>query len=134
MPGDFEFALRMSRCHEPKVTDTDKTVGQHMEQETADELLCGQADQPVGTGLVVVAGTEGNGFPIEGHESLVGDGGAVGVMAQVAKDMLGTIKRGFGVGIPFDSSQVADESFEGGRVLEAWRCWLPHRFAESLTG
>ena len=27
----------------------------------------------------------------------------------------------FGVGIPFDSSQVAQESFEGARVLEARR-------------
>jgi hypothetical protein len=92
-----------------------------MEEETADELLCGQPDKPIGTGLVVVADTEGNGLPIEGHESLVGDGGAVGVMAQVAEHMLGTIERGLGVGIPFDSSQVTDESFEGGRVLEARR-------------
>jgi hypothetical protein len=92
-----------------------------MEQETADELLCGQPNKPVGAGLVVVAGTEGNGLSIEGHESLVGDGGAMGVMAQVAKYMLGTIERGFGVGIPFDSSQVAQESFEGARVLEARR-------------
>ncbi len=121
LSGDFEFALRMSRCHEPKVTDTDKPVGQDMEQETADELLCGQADKPVGTRVLVVPGTEGNGLPIEGHESLVGDGGAVGVMAQVAEDMLGTIERGLRVGIPFDSSQVADESFEGRRVLEARR-------------
>jgi hypothetical protein len=42
-------------------------------------------------------------------------------MAQVGEDMLGTIERGFRVGIPFDSSQVADESFEGGRVLEVRR-------------
>ena len=109
----------MSRCHEPKVTDTNKPVRQNMQEETADELLCGQSDQPVGTGLLVVTGTEGNGLPIEGHESLVGDGGAMDVMGQVAEDMLGTIERGLRVGIPFDSSQVADESFEGGRVLEA---------------
>ena len=118
LPGDFKFGLHISRCHEPEVTDTDKTVGQHVQEETADELACGQADKPVGAGLVVVAGTEGNGLLIEGDESLVGDGGAVGVMAQVAEDMLGTIERGFCVGIPFDSSQVADDSFEGGRVLE----------------
>jgi hypothetical protein len=92
-----------------------------MEQETADELLCGQADESVGPRVLVIPGTEGNGLPIEGDESLVGDGGAVGVMGQVAKDMLGTIERGLGVGIPFDSSQVAQESFEGGRVLEAGR-------------
>jgi len=111
----------MSRCHEAEVTDTNKPVGQDMEEETTDELLCGQTDKPVGTGLVVVAGTEGNGFSIEGDESLVGDGGPVGVMAQVAEHMLGTIERGLRVGVPFDSSQVADEPFEGGRVLEAGR-------------
>jgi hypothetical protein len=97
----LKFGLHISRCHEPEVTDTDKTVGQDMEQETANELLCRQADESVGSRVLVIPGTEGNGLPIEGHESLVGDGGAVGVMAQVAKDMLGTIEGGLSVGVPF---------------------------------
>jgi hypothetical protein len=99
-----------------------------MEEETPDELAYGQVDKPVGTGLVVVAGTEGDGLSIETDETLVGDGGTVGVMAQVAKYMLGAIERALSVGVPFDPSQVADESFEGGRVLEVLDPWGEGKF------
>lgn len=112
--GFFPFGVHITRSQEAEVPDADKSVGEDMEEKAADKLLCGQSDKSVGTGLVVVSRTEGNGFSVKGQDPLVGDGGAVGVMTEVAEDMLRAEEGRFGVSVPLDSPQVPDESFEGG--------------------
>lgn len=111
--GFLEFGLNISRCHQPKVTDTDKAVGEHMEEEATDELLCSEADEPIGSRVTVIPGAEGNGLIIRAHEPLVGDGHPVGVMAQVTEDMPGPTEGGFGVDHPFDTSEFSGEPVEG---------------------
>jgi len=85
----LEFGPNISRCHQAKVANADKAVGEHMEEEPADKLPGSQADKPVGSRVLVIPGTEGNGLPIKGQEPLIGEGYPVGVMAQVAEDMPG---------------------------------------------
>ena len=111
--GFLEFALNISRCHEPKVTDADKAVGEHMEKEAADKLLCREADEPVGSWVRVVPGAEGNGLIIIGHEPLVGDGHPVGVMTQVREDVPGPAEGGVGVDDPLDRPEFFGEPLEG---------------------
>lgn len=105
------------------MADPDKAVRKDMEEKATDKLRSGQAEKSVGSGVGVVSGAEGHDLTVEGEEALVGDGGPVGVMAEVAENMLRMVEGGFGVGVPSDSSQVADKSFEGGRLLEM----LTHR-------
>lgn len=116
--GLFPFGGGVAGCEETEVTDADKTVGKDVEEKAADKFLSRQTDKPVGAGLKVVAGAEGNRVSIKGDNAPVGDGGAVGVMAEVCEDMLGAEEGMFGIGIPFNSSQVADQPFEGGRFLK----------------
>ncbi len=47
--GFLEFGLNISRCHQAKVANADKAVGEHMEEEATDKLLCSEADEPVGS-------------------------------------------------------------------------------------
>ena len=122
-PGLFQFGWGVPRGHQTEVTDTDKPVRKDMEEKATDKLRSGQAEKSVGSGVGVVSGAEGHDLTVEGEEALVGDGGPVGVMAEVAENMLRMAEGGFGVGVPSDSSQVANQSFEGGRLLEM----LAHR-------
>ena len=66
----------------------------------------------MGSRLLVIPGTQGNGLAIQGKEPLVGDGHAVGVMAQVAEHMPGPTEGRFGVDNPFGSLKFSDPSFE----------------------
>ena len=111
--GFLEFGLNISRCHQPKVADADKAVGEHMEEEATDKLLCSETDQPIDSRLVVVPGAEGNGLIIRGHEPLVGDGHPVGVMTQVAEDVPRSAEGGFGVDDPLDRPEFFGEPLEG---------------------
>ena len=83
-----------------------------MEEESPDELPGSQADKPVGSRVLVVPGTEGNGLAIKGQEPVVGDGHPVDVMAQVAEDMPGSTERRFGVDDPFGSPEFSNPPFE----------------------
>jgi hypothetical protein len=82
--------------------------------------------------LAVVSGAKGNGVTVEGNEALVRDGGAVGVVAEVAQDMVGSIEGRFGVGVPFDSSEVPDKSFEGVRILQMLSGYVEDALTETL--
>ena len=111
--GLLPFGGRTARSHETEVTDADKAVGEDVEEKAADELLRGQPDESVGPGLLIVACAEGHRIYVQGDDALVGDGGAVGVLAEVAEDMLWAEEGRFGIGVPFDFPQAPDESFEG---------------------
>jgi len=117
--GFLEFGLNISRCHEPEVSDADKAVGEHMEEEATDKLLCREADEPVGSWVRVIPGAEGNGLILRGHEPLVGDGHPVGVMAQVREDVPGSTEGRLGVDDPLDTSEFSRQPVEGRWVSPA---------------
>jgi len=87
-------------------------VGEYVEEEPPDKLLGSQSDEPVGAGVLVVPGTEGNRLTIKGQEPLVGDGHPVGVMPQVAEDIAGPTEGRFGVDDPFGSPEFSEPPFE----------------------
>jgi len=116
--GGFPFCVDISRSEQTKVANADKALREDVQQKAANELECRQADKPVCARLVIIAGTEGNGLRVESKDALVGDGGSVGVPPQVAIDVGGSLEGRFCVGVPFDSSQVADEFLECVRVLK----------------
>jgi len=70
--GRFPFGGGIAGCEQAEVTDADKAVGEDVEEESAEELPGGQADDSVGAGLRVVACPEGDGFSVKGEDALVG--------------------------------------------------------------
>ena len=89
---------------DPEVPDAMHSVGQDMEQEAADELLCGDGGNAVaGSGLARpdgFAASEGDVCSVELEDAAVADRDPVGVAGQVAKDLFGIAERRFGVDDP----------------------------------
>ena len=70
--------------HKAKVTDTDKAFGQDMGQEAADELVSGESHDALSVAGLAVDPSELNLIAVEADESVVGDGHAMGITAQIA--------------------------------------------------
>jgi len=74
---------------ESEGTDTDKAAGENMEQETAQELVCGEGHHPLLITVRIIFPAEGDLVLVESHETVVGDGDAMGVASEIAQHMLG---------------------------------------------
>jgi len=122
----LEFGLDVSGCHEAEVPDPDEAFGEHVEEEATDKLEGWQVDASVRSGLLIVPGPEGNRLSIKSHESLVGDGHPVGVMAEVAEDVAGATEGRLGVYHPFHSSEFSREPFKD--------CWVSPAFDVAREG
>ena len=68
------------------------------------------------------------GVQIPFSKGLLGHSDADVLLHAISDALLGAIGRALSVGVPFDPSQVADESFEGGRVLEVLDPWGEGKF------
>ncbi len=89
----------------PEVADADESGRQHVQQESAQELVGPQRHQ---TFLVFVSGiapAESDDAIGKCDEAMVRDGDAMGVLAEVAKRMLRTAKRTFRVNHPLGAEQ-----------------------------
>lgn len=89
-----ESGFHVAGGEQSVVSDLDELLGQHVEQESADELLGGE-----GAGLGA-AGAEGDAVVGDAQQPRGGDGDAVGVAAEVAHDVLGAAEGAFGVDDP----------------------------------
>ena len=69
---------------EAEVADAHEAAWQQVEQEAAQELVEGQSQEPLLVGVGGVSPTEGDVALLEGDESTVGDGDAMGVAAEIA--------------------------------------------------
>jgi hypothetical protein len=83
-----------------------------MEQK-AQELVDRQSQEPLLVGMCGVSPAEGDVALLEGDESAVGDGGAVGVAAEIAQRVLRSAEGWLGI----DDPVVAEQRSEpGGEV------------------
>lgn len=116
--GNRPLGIGVSGSEQPEVPNADETVRKDVKEKPAKELPRRQANKPVGARLVIVSGTECDGFRIKGKDTLVGYCAPVGVLAEIAVHMHWSLKGRFGVGVPFDPSQAAEEPSESGRVFQ----------------
>jgi len=103
---------------EAVVTDAMEPVGQHVDQEAADELVGVQCHKLVaGVGLCpVVLPFERHARAVEGDEPAIGNSDPVSVAGQVSEHRVGSAKRPLGIDHPFELPQCSEVGFEG--------CWL----------
>jgi hypothetical protein len=97
---------------EAVVADADEALGQHVEQEAADELGKGEGQSSRPTAAVVLE-AEGDGGARDVQQTGVRDGDAVGVAGEVLEDVLGTVEGWLGVDDPLGAAGVAQELLEG---------------------
>jgi hypothetical protein len=69
--------------------------------------------------MSVVLPSEGDAIVVEGDETMVGDGNAVGVASQVVEDMFSAAERRLGIDDPPLPEELIDEMVEAIRLSEA---------------
>ena len=117
-----EPELAVAVGEEAEVADALESRGESVEEKAADELLGGER-HAAGFVLVFVAVV----LPLERDftvvhrlEAIVGDGGTVGITAEVSERLLGSAERRFGVDDPVASAQGGEVSPEGGWSFEGF--------------
>ena len=107
-----EGGLAAEVGHKAEVTDANKALGQDMQQEAADELLGVEFENAFDIADLAVEPTKLNVLSIKGQQSMVGDGNAMGVTAQVAEDLFGSAEGRFGIDDPVVDVERADPGAE----------------------
>lgn len=113
-----------------EVPDAAEAIGEHAQQEAADELAGVQTHELAAAALGVVAVGDGDGVGGNGDDTLVADGDPVGVAAQVGENAFGTGNWGLAVHYPGWLSQPAEPAVEHlllARLGPAANCSLPAR-------
>lgn len=95
------------------IADADQAGGQHMEQEAAEELIDLQGEPFLGIALSVVAMTEADALAVEGDDTGVADGDAVGVVGQVREHLLWSAERRLAVDDPVGRASASQKQVEG---------------------
>jgi hypothetical protein len=107
------------------VPDANQTAGQDVKQESAQELMGGNGHDLLLAAVSIVSPAEGDAIVLEGHETMVGDGDAVGIAGQVVENMFGAAEGWLGVDHPVLLAEFGEEVAECAR-----RGKLPKRAME----
>jgi hypothetical protein len=99
--------------HKPEVANADEAGGKHVEEEAAQELLHPQSHQALLVTVPGVSPAEGNLVVLKGDQTVIGDGHAVGVAAEITENLLGTAEGRLAVDHPVPSKERAEEGSEG---------------------
>ena len=110
---------------EAEVADADEAAGEQMQQEAAQELICGQGHKSLPVAMRGVAPAEGDVAVLECDESRVGDGDAMGISAEIAQRVLRSAEGALGVYDPV----VTEEGSQPG-AKSAWLCEVPQAAVE----
>ena len=103
------------------MADADEAFGEQVQQEAAQKLIERQGHQLVFMVVSGIAPAKGDLVIRERDESVVGDGDAVGVVAQITECLLGASEGLFGVNVPVVSEQGSDPSREDFGVSEGFQ-------------
>lgn len=92
-----------------EVADADESPGQHMLTEAAQELGCSERHDALLVALCVVFPSEAYAMAIEAEQSLVADGDAMGIAAEIAQYADGITEGGLGIDHPVVLEQRAHQ-------------------------
>src|SRR5215475_7236160 len=99
---------------EAVVADAVETLGQHVDQETSDELVRLKPHRLPSVGAVdaIIFPAERDRVVIGCNEATVRDGDPMGVTGEIAQDLFGSRERSLAIDHPADAPQGGDEAFE----------------------
>jgi hypothetical protein len=107
--ADTVEVVRFARIgEEAEMADLHEAGGQHVQQESADELLSIEVHLLLEVVVAAVAITEGDTAIVEGQDAMVGDGDAVGVAAEVVEYLSRAGKGALGI----DDSRLFSEGVQ----------------------
>jgi len=105
---------------EAEVADADEAAWHEVQQEAAQELVCGQAHDALPVAMRGVSPAEADLAVSEGDQPAVGDADAMGVGAEVAQRVLGSAEGPLGVDDPVVTEQDSEPCGEAAWFRE--RC------------
>ncbi len=111
----FERSTSSAVGEESEVADANQAAGQNVKQEAAQELMSGNSHDLLLAAVGIVSPAEGDAVVFKGHETMVGDGDAMGVAGQVVEHMFGAAERWLGVDDPVLPIQLPEETGEAAR-------------------
>jgi len=82
------------------VADADQAFGQNVDQEAAQELICGDRHDFLLAAVRIVFPAKRDSIILERHQSMVGDGDAVRIAGEIVQNMLGTAEGWLGIDDP----------------------------------
>jgi hypothetical protein len=100
------------------MADSDEALRQDVHQESTDEFDGRESHGALLITVSVVPPTKRDLFAVEGKQSMIGDGDAVRVTTEIAKNLLRAAKRGFRINDPFMLVELSDKSREALRPVQ----------------
>ena len=98
--GQWQSLASKAVGQQTKVADAHEASGQHVKEEASQELAGAQSHDALLAAAGIVLVTERDAFPIEGQQTVIGYGDAVGVTAQVAQHLRRPAKSLLGIDDP----------------------------------
>jgi hypothetical protein len=92
-------------CEEAEVADADEAAGQQVKQETTQELVDRQSHDALPVAVSGISPSESNAAVSEGKQSVVGDGDAMSVSAEIAQHVLRAAEGRLGIYDPILAEQ-----------------------------
>ena len=90
-----------------------EAVGEHVEEEAADELVGAERHALLASAVAVILPGEGDGCVVEADEAAVGDGDPVRVAGEIGEHLGGPGERALGVDDPFGAARRREVAREG---------------------
>src|SRR3974377_2023372 len=107
---------------ETEITDSDESLRQHMEEEAAQELHSQQGHLTLPAAVGIVLPAESNAFAIERQQTVIGNGDAMRVTAEIAQYFQRSAEGRLGIHDPVLAMQPSQKSMKLFRVRQR-RCW-----------
>src|SRR4029079_9883204 len=102
------------------MADTVEAGGENVDEEAADELLCGERHRLVSGGAVsaIILVLEGDAAVVGRDEPAVGEGAAVGVAREIGQHRRGSAERALAVDVPLNLAQRRQKGGEARVFIE----------------
>ena len=91
-----------------EVADSDQALGQNVDQESAQELICGDCHDLLLAAVRIVFPAKRDSIILERNQSMVGDGDAVRIASEIVQDMLGTAEGWLGIDDPVLAKELSE--------------------------
>src|SRR4030042_4471375 len=89
-----------------------------MKEEPSDELICLESHDLLFITIGIVPPAEGDIAVLNLEDTVITDSYPVGISAQILKDTLGAVERGFAIANPFFMIELTSEYLKGSGVLQ----------------
>ena len=96
----YEHTATSAVGEKAEVADADQALGQNVDQESAQELICRNGHDLLLAAVRIVFPAKRDSIILERNQSMVGDGDAMRIASEIVQNMLGTAEGWLGVDDP----------------------------------